>query len=194
MKFLYLCLFLLQIYSSLSSLSTFNKVDTNIKEIRLSNKFITCLRKSTIPIKFLKHIKSMNTFPMTNIDNSLLSHSFTRKEILNLRYIINNCSDYLPMNINTNNNTKKHTEPKPDEPKLVRPGKAYRHFFSSSCSPSNLTECFIPYIELESEKNDLLISLESEGWEDNIQYVLSKYNKKEMKACVNASECYQFNP
>ena len=132
MKLLYLSLFLLQISISLSSLSTFNKVNTNQKAIKISQNFITCLKISTlIPEQYLKQIESMNTLPITNIDDSLLSHSFNRKEIVNIRYVINNCTDYL-------GDKEKH---------------AYREGYSV-CSPSKLTECLLPYIDREDDKNE----------------------------------------
>ena len=62
MELLYVSLFLLQISFSLSSLNTFNPVNTNIKTNKVSKDFLTCLRNSTIPDEFLKQIESMNTF------------------------------------------------------------------------------------------------------------------------------------
>ena len=178
MKLLYLCLFLLQISFSLSSLSTFNTIDTNIKKIKISKNFLTCLRNSTIPEKFLKQIESMNTIPMTILE--LLSHSFDRKEIMNIRYIINNCTDFLPFN---NNMT---IEQSGDD------AGAKKNVFAF-CSPAELTACLFPYIDLEEDKNDLKNLKEgSQDWDDKIKYVLDYYNKEEMYDCVAASFCEQF--
>ena len=178
MKLLYLCLFLLQISFSLSSLSTFNTIDTNIKKIKISKNFVTCLRNSTIPEKFLKQIESMNTIPMTILE--LLSHSFDRKEIMNIRYIINNCTDFLPFN---NNMTIEQSEDDAGAKKNV----------FAFCSPAELTACLFPYIDLEEDQNDLKNLKEgSQDWEDKIKYVLDYYNKEEMYDCVAASFCDQF--
>ena len=130
MELLYLCLFLLQISFSLSSLSTFNTVDTNMKTLRISNTFITCLRNSTIPDEFLKQIESMNTIPMTILDDSLLSHSFDQKEIINIRATIDNCTFYVDNEEYANKNVL------------------------DCCSPSILTNCLLPYIDFENDKND----------------------------------------
>ena len=178
MKLLYLCLFLLQISFSLSSLSTFNKIDTNIKKIKISKNFLTCLRNSTIPEKFLKQIESMNTIPMTILE--LLSHSFDRKEIMNIRYIINNCTDFLPFN---NNMTIKQSAA----------DVGAKEYVFDLCSPSKLTECILDYIDLEEDKNDLKNLKEgSQDWDDKIKYVLDYYNKEEMYDCVDDSFCDQF--
>ena len=177
MKLLYLCLFLLQISFSLSSLSTFNTIDTNIKKIKISKNFLTCLRNSTIPEKFLKQIESMNTIPMTILE--LLSHSFDRKEIMNIRYIINNCTDFLPFN---NDMTIEESEDV----------GANENVFAF-CSPAELTACLFPYIDLEEDQNDLKNLKEgSQDWDDKIKYVLDYYNKEEMYDCVAASFCDQF--
>ena len=178
MKLLYLCLFLLQISFSLSSLSTFNTIDTNIKKIKISKNFLTCLRNSTIPEKFLKQIESMNTIPMTILE--LLSHSFDRKEIMNIRYIINNCTDFLPFN---NNMTIKQSAA----------DVGAKEYVFDLCSPSKLTECILDYIDLEEDKNDLKNLKEgSQDWDDKIKYVLDYYNKEEMYECVEKSGCEQF--
>ena len=178
MKLLYLCLFLLQISFSLSSLSTFNTIDTNIKKIKISKNFLTCLRNSTIPEKFLKQIESMNTIPITILE--LLSHSFDRKEIMNIRYIINNCTDFLPFN---NNMTIEES---------AADAGAKKNVFAF-CSPAQLTACLFPYIDLEEDKNDLKnLKEESQDWEDKIKYVLDYYNKEEMYDCVDDSFCDQF--
>ena len=183
MKLLYLCLFLLQISISLSSLSTFHPVDTNIKTIKISKNFITCLKNSTlIPERFLKQIESMNSFPITNID--LLSHSFDRKELNNIRYIINNCTLHLPINYRTNRAT--------EETEASETGGAKEQVFDF-CSPSELTECLLPYIELDSDKNELNKTLGTENWEDKIRYVLDYYKKEEMYDCVDDSFCGQFD-
>ena len=177
MKLLYLCLFLLQISFSLSSLSTFNKIDTNIKKIKISKNFLTCLRNSTIPEKFLKQIESMNTIPMTILE--LLSHSFDRKEIMNIRYIINNCTDFLPFN---NNMIIEESE-----------DVGAKENVFAFCSPAELTACLFPYIDLEEDQNDLKNLKEgSQDWDDKIKYVLDYYNKEEMYDCVAASFCDQF--
>ena len=177
MKLLYLCLFLLQISFSLSSLSTFNTIDTNIKKIKISKNFLICLRNSTIPEKFLKQIESMNTIPMTILE--LLSHSFDRKEIMNIRYIINNCTDFLPFN---NNMTIEESE-----------DVGAKENVFAFCSPAELTACLFPYIDLEEDQNDLKNLKEgSQDWDDKIKYVLDYYNKEEMYDCVAASFCEQF--
>ena len=170
MKLLYLCLFLLQISFSLSSLSTFEPIDTNLKAIRISNTFINCHQNSTMPEIILKQVQSMNTFTMRFFDDSLLSHSFDQKEIVNIRLIINNCTIFLDDEKNSN--------------KMNFP----------ICSPSTLTECLLPHIDLESDKNDLNNALEKGGqdWEDQIRYVLEHYNKTEMYDCVYFSFCDQF--
>ena len=168
MKLLYLCLFLLQISFSLSSLNTFNPVNTNIKTNKVSKDFFTCLRNSTIPDEFLKQIESMNTIPMTIID--FLYPSFDPKERINIRTTINNC---------IKQQVEKHFMDKNDY---------------SKCSPSNLTECIFPYIDSNEDRNDLTNSEEgSQDWEDNINNVLSKYNKTEMYECVDKSGCEQFS-
>ena len=178
MKLLYLCLFLLQISFSLSSLSTFNTIDTNIKKIKISKNFLTCLRNSTIPDEFLKQIESMNTIPRTILE--LLSHSFDRKEIMNIRYIINNCTDFLPFN---NDMTIEESE-----------DVGAKEYVFDLCSPSELTECILDYIDLEEDKNDLKNLKEgSQDWDDKIKYVLDYYNKEEMYDCVAASFCEQFS-
>lgn len=178
MKLLYLCLFLLQISFSLSSLSTFNTIDTNIKKIKISKNFLTCLRNSTIPDEFLKQIESMNTIPMTILE--LLSHSFDRKEIMNIRYIINNCTDFLPFN---NDMTIEESE-----------DVGAKEDVFAFCSPAELTACLFPYIDLEEDQNDLKNLKEgSQDWDDKIKYVLDYYNKEEMYDCVAASFCEQFS-
>ena len=179
MKLLYLSLFLLQISFSLSSLSTFNKVNTNQKTIKISQNFITCLKNSTLPERFLKQIESMNTFPMTIIDDSLLSNSFDKNEIVNIRSTINNCTDYLSIN---NNSTI-----------AARPTSEAKGPSLSACFPLNLTECLLPHIDIESDKNDLVNSIGDVDWEDNVINVLSKYNTTKMKVCVNYSGCEQFS-
>ena len=172
MELLYLSLFLLQISFSLSSLNTFNPVNTNIKTNKVSKDFFTCLRNSTIPDEFLKQIESMNTIPMTIID--FLSHSFDPKEIINIRAPINNCIK----RIKEKHLTKKHLTEND----------------SSKCSPSILTNCLLPYIDFENDNNDLINSEEgSQDWEDIINNVLSKYNKTEMYECVDKSGCEQFS-
>ena len=166
MELLYLCLFLLQISFSLSSLNPFNRVDTNIKTIKVSKDYITCLRNSNIPDEFLKQIESMNTIPMTIID--FLSHSFDPKEKINIRTTINNCIKHINENHLMEND-------------------------SSKCSPSNLTKCIFPYIDSNEDRNDLTNSEEgSQDWEDIINNVLSQYNKTEMYECVEKSGCEQF--
>ena len=187
MKLLYLCLFLLQISFSLSSLSTFNTIDTNIKKIKISKNFLTCLRNSTIPEKFLKQIESMNTIPMTILE--LLSHSFDRKEIMNIRYIINNCTDFLPCN---NNMTIEESED--DDGAQSEDDVGAKENVFAFCSPAELTACLFPYIDLEEDQNDLKNLKEgSQDWDDKIKYVLDYYNKKEMYDCVAASFCEQFS-
>ena len=167
MELLYLCLFLLQISFSLSSLSTFNTVNTNMKTLRISNTFLTCLRNSNIPDEFLKQIESMNTIPMTILD--FLSHSFDPKERINIRTTINNCNKQIKEN------------------HLIE-------MDSSKCSPSNLTECILDYIDSDKDSNDLTNSEEgSQDWEDIINNVLSQYNKTEMYECVDKSGCEQFS-
>ena len=167
MELLYLSLFLLQISFSLSSLNTFNPVNTNIKTIKVSKDFIPCLRNSSIPDKFLKQIESMNTIPMTIID--FLSHSFDPKEIINIRATINNCIKHINENHLMEND-------------------------SSKCSPSKLTKCILDYIDSDKDSNDLTNSEEgSQDWEDIINNVLSKYNKTEMYECVDKSGCEQFS-
>ena len=178
MKLLYLCLFLLQISFSLSSLSTFNTIDTNIKTNKVSKDFLTCLRNSTIPEKFLKQIESMNTIPMTILE--LLSHSFDRKEIMNIRYIINNCTDFLPCEGAMTIEESEEVGAKED--------------VFAFCSPAELTACLFPYIDLEEDQNDLKNLKEgSQDWDDKIKYVLDYYNKEEMYDCVAASFCEQFS-
>ena len=177
MELLYLSLFLLQISFSLSSLNTFNPVNTNMKTLRISNTFITCLRNSTIPDEFLKQIESMNTIPMTIID--FLSHSFDPKEIINIRAPINNCI--------------KHIMEKHIMEKHINENHLMENDYSK-CSPSNLTECIFPYIDSNEDRNDLTNSEEgSQDWEDIINNVLSKYNKTEMYKCVDKSGCEQFS-
>ena len=172
MELLYLSLFLLQISFSLSSLNTFNPVNTNIKTIKVSKDFIPCLRNISIPDEFLKQIESMNTIPMTIID--FLSHSFDPKEIINIRAPINNCIKH----IMEKQQTEKHFMDKNDY---------------SKCSPSNLTKCIFPYIDSDKDSNDLTNSEEgSQDWEDIINNVLSQYNKTEMYKCVEKSGCEQF--
>ena len=168
MELLYLSLFLLQISFSLSSLNTFNPVNTNMKTLRISNTFITCLRNSTIPDEFLKQIESMNTIPMTILDDSLLSHSFDQKEKINIRATINNCNKHIKENHLRENDY-------------------------SICSPLELTECILDYIDSDEDRNDLKNSEEGQDWEDIINNVLSKYNKTEMYECVNNSGCKQFS-
>ena len=166
MELLYLSLFLLQISFSLSSLNTFNPVNTNIKTNKVSKDFIPCLRNSSIPDEFLKQIESMNTIPMTILD--FLSHSFDPKEKINIRATINNC----------NKQTKENHLREDDY---------------SKCSPSNLTECIFPYIDSNEDRNDLTNSEEgSQDWEDIINNVLSQYNKTEMYKCVEKFGCEQF--
>ena len=177
MELLYLSLFLLQISFSLSSLNTFNPVNTNIKTNKVSKDFLTCLRNSTIPDEFLKQIESMNTIPMTILE--LLSHSFDRKEIMNIRYIINNCTDFLPFN---NDMTIEESE-----------DVGAKEDVFAFCSPAELTACLFPYIDLEEDQNDLKNLKEgSQDWDDKIKYVLDYYNKEEMYDCVAASFCDQF--
>ena len=176
MELLYLCLFLLQISFSLSSLNPFNRVDTNIKTIKVSKDFIPCLRNSSIPDEFLKQIESMNTIPMTIID--FLSHSFDPKEIINIRAPINNCIKHIK---------EKHLKKKHLKKKYQTEND------SSKCSPSILTNCLLPYIDFENDNNDLINSKEgSQDWEDIINNVLSQYNKTEMYKCVEKSGCEQF--
>ena len=179
MELLYLSLFLLQISFSLSSLNTFNPVNTNIKTNKVSKDFLTCLRNSTIPDEFLKQIESMNTIPMTILD--FLSHSFDPKEKINIRATINNCNKQIKENhLRENDYSKKE--------------KHLTENDSSKCSPSNLTECIFPYIDSNEDRNDLTNSEEgSQDWEDIINNVLSQYNKTEMYECVDKSGCEQFS-
>ena len=115
----------------------------------------------------------MNTIPMTIID--FLSHSFDPKEIINIRAPINNCIKH----IMEKQQTEKHFMDKNDY---------------SKCSPSNLTECILDYIDSDKDSNDLTNSEEgSQDWEDIINNVLSKYNKTEMYECVDKSGCEQFS-